>query len=283
VRFTVLASRLLRLEHSPGGDFEDRPSQVFWYRDQPVPRFTAQVTESAVEIETEHLRLHYRITPGGFRRSTLSIRLKESGATWRHGMRPRGNLGGTARTLDAVAGKTPLKPGLVSRQGWAVVDDSQTLVFDEAGYNSLITALEKKEPADDWGLSRKSVGFSSRRRGVYHTQKLTPPGPEPMALHMFSKMLMLAATDGKAPAWLAEGFTAYCENLMTKRNLCYSFSYEKNDVKFGENWNQEIRKYAMQGKLKTWDTISFHDLRAGARHMNAGSEKVLVGCVRRTH
>ncbi len=40
VRFTVLTSRLIRLEASPSGEFEDHPSQAFWYRRQPVPAFT---------------------------------------------------------------------------------------------------------------------------------------------------------------------------------------------------------------------------------------------------
>ena len=35
VRFTVLTSRLLRLEYSPIDHFEDRASQVFWYRASP--------------------------------------------------------------------------------------------------------------------------------------------------------------------------------------------------------------------------------------------------------
>ena len=39
VRFTVLTSRLPRLEYSPTGAFEDRPSQAFWVRKQPVPAF----------------------------------------------------------------------------------------------------------------------------------------------------------------------------------------------------------------------------------------------------
>lgn len=29
-RFTVLTPRAIRMEYSPGGAFEDRPSQVFW-------------------------------------------------------------------------------------------------------------------------------------------------------------------------------------------------------------------------------------------------------------
>jgi alpha-glucosidase (family GH31 glycosyl hydrolase) len=134
VRFTVLTDRLLRLEYSTTGEFEDRPSQAFCYREQPVPQFTSKVTDNFIEIETDFLLLRYQITPRGFHRSTLSIRLKQTGVTWRYGMRPRGNLGGTARTLDAVAGKTRLEPGLVSRSGWAVVDDSQSLVFDDKGW-----------------------------------------------------------------------------------------------------------------------------------------------------
>ena len=43
VRFTLLTSRLIRMEYSPTEEFEDRASQAFWYRCQPVPEFT--VTE----------------------------------------------------------------------------------------------------------------------------------------------------------------------------------------------------------------------------------------------
>ena len=39
VRFTVLTSRLIRMEFSPTEEFEDHPSQAFWYRRQLVPPF----------------------------------------------------------------------------------------------------------------------------------------------------------------------------------------------------------------------------------------------------
>jgi alpha-glucosidase (family GH31 glycosyl hydrolase) len=134
VRFTILTERLLRLEYSPTDQYEDRPSQAFWYRQQPVPQFSSKITDKTVEVETEFLKLEYRLGQGGFRRSTLSIHLKQSGKTWRYGMRSKGNLGGTARTLDSIAGKTRLEPGLVSRSGWAVVDDTNSLIFDPSGW-----------------------------------------------------------------------------------------------------------------------------------------------------
>ena len=49
-RFTVLTSRLLRLEYSPSGSFEDRPSQAFWFRSQSVPEFSVRHSEAGVEI-----------------------------------------------------------------------------------------------------------------------------------------------------------------------------------------------------------------------------------------
>ncbi|MBI5960734.1 MAG: hypothetical protein HY866_18490, partial [Chloroflexi bacterium] len=38
-RFTLLTDRLIRLEFHPDSCFEDRASQAFWFREQPVPAF----------------------------------------------------------------------------------------------------------------------------------------------------------------------------------------------------------------------------------------------------
>ena len=134
VRFTVLTDRLIRLEYSKMNSFEDRPSQAFWYREQSVPAFNKTVTDSFIEIETDFLHLKYQITARGFTGKTLSITLKQTGVTWQYGMRQTDNLKGTARTLDGVGGTTRLENGLLSRSGWAVMDDSETLVFNETGW-----------------------------------------------------------------------------------------------------------------------------------------------------
>ncbi len=133
-RFTVLTSRLLRLEYSPDGQFEDRPSQAFWYRQQPVPEFAVRRSEAGVEIETEHLLLRYRDDDAGFTADSLSTLLNSSGTVWHFDDPEPGNLGGTFRTLDGADGAVDLEPGLVSRDGWTVVDDSASLVFDDDGW-----------------------------------------------------------------------------------------------------------------------------------------------------
>lgn len=134
VRFTVLTDRLIRMEYDPQGKFEDRPSQAFWHRQQPVPDFRQTVTAEKIEIDTDYLRLSYLVNPRGFKKNTLWIQIKHSGLDWHYGDKQSENLKGTARTLDGDAGTTRLEQGLLSRSGWAVVDDSHTTVFNETGW-----------------------------------------------------------------------------------------------------------------------------------------------------
>ena len=133
-RFTVLTPRLLRLEYSSAGTFEDRPSQAFWFRRQPVPDFVVREAGGRVEIETDYLLLRYETGLGGFNPQSLIVTLKETGTVWHYAQEDDLNLLGTARTLDNVDGALALEQGLVSRTGWAVYDDSDALVFDETGW-----------------------------------------------------------------------------------------------------------------------------------------------------
>lgn len=137
VRLTVLTNRLLRLEYDPGGQpdsrFEDRASQAVWYRQQPAPPFEWEVSGTTARLETDALIAEV-VTDKPFSAETTSVTLKSTGVTWRYGDTPDGNLLGTTRTLDQVSGATRLDPGLLSRDGWAVIDDSNTLVFNNAGW-----------------------------------------------------------------------------------------------------------------------------------------------------
>jgi len=50
-------------------------------------------------------------------------------ALWRYGDEPKGNLGGTLVTLDGVYGEKPLPDGIISRDGYYVIDDSKKPVL----------------------------------------------------------------------------------------------------------------------------------------------------------
>ena len=134
-RFTVLAPRLVRMEWAEGGKFEDRPTLTFINRDLPdVPGVKKTFAGGGVEIDTGALKVSYS---GGGRFTKDNLSVEGAGFKWRPGDDDKGNLLGTARTLDRVTGFAKLMPrmgkGILSRDGWAVVDDSRNHVFTDAG------------------------------------------------------------------------------------------------------------------------------------------------------
>jgi hypothetical protein len=136
-RFTVLTPQLIRMEWSADGKFEDRPSLVFINRRMPVPAFTVVRESGTLTIKTSELRLDYNAGSGDglFSPTDLTIQFTLDGrpVIWHPGIPDTGNLQGTTRTLDGANGnktREPLDPGLISRDGWVVVDDSARNLFD---------------------------------------------------------------------------------------------------------------------------------------------------------
>ncbi|KAK4689032.1 hypothetical protein P7C73_g1077, partial [Tremellales sp. Uapishka_1] len=130
-RFTLLTEGLIRCEYSSDGQFEDRASTFAIHRDLETPLYRLLQRGDAMEIVTSKFHLTY--TGGPFTANSLTLQVL-GGVTdwksrWRYGQ-PAPNLGGTSRTLDDVDGRMPLEPGVLSRNGYAVVDDSNTMLFD---------------------------------------------------------------------------------------------------------------------------------------------------------
>ncbi len=139
-RFTILTPQLIRMEWAADGKFEDHASLVFLNRRLPVPNFGADRDNlGAVSIKTESLDLTYT-GHGKFTAENLTITFMLNGkkVTWHPGMPDTGNLMGTTRTLDGALGdktKDPIEPGLLSRDGWTLVDDSSRPLFDSADFS----------------------------------------------------------------------------------------------------------------------------------------------------
>jgi alpha-glucosidase len=136
VRFTVLTSRLLRLEWAADGAFEDHASLVFLHRRLAAPPFSVHHAGEWLEITTDSLTLRYKENSGRFSPGNMSIDVRLNGRTvnWQPGMKDTANLMGTTRTLDGVEGATPLEPGLLSRDGWVLVDDTGRPLFDTSAW-----------------------------------------------------------------------------------------------------------------------------------------------------
>src|ERR1700722_16620374 len=140
VPFTVLTPRLIRLEWAKDGKFEDHASFAFVNRALPVPQFTRHIGPgNRVVLKTNALTLVYDPgdTDGKFTPSDLTVSFSLNGkeVIWKPGMEDTGNLLGTTRTLDTARGGVKLEPGLISRDGWTLVDDSARPLFDSADFS----------------------------------------------------------------------------------------------------------------------------------------------------
>ena len=154
-RFTVLTQRLLRMEWAADGKFEDNPSFVFLNRRLPVPRFTAKRNGQQLTLDTQALHLTYSAEGGKFAADDLTITFTLYGkqVSWHPGMPDTGNLQGTTRTLDGALGdktKEPIGQGLISRDGWTLVDDSSRPLFNSDDF----TFSRKKSSVWPWVILR---------------------------------------------------------------------------------------------------------------------------------
>ena len=148
-RFTVLTSRLIRMEWAENGVFEDRATMGIVNRKTPVPAYTVRRSGKKVTIKTADVTLSYT-GDGMFDAKNLSVTFKmpvpggkkptAKTVTWKPGADDSGNLGGTARTLDRFDNVTihkesgqktvdPMDNGVLSRDGWAIIDESDRHVF----------------------------------------------------------------------------------------------------------------------------------------------------------
>ena len=140
-RFTILTSRLIRIEYDENGIFEDRATQTVINRLFDVPQFKVTEDEKGIRITTEHVEIRY--TKGPFSPHSLkayyvgknaSVKAGASSWEWHFGEKTRNNLKGTARTLDGVNGACELEDGIMSKGEITVLDDSHTLVITDDGW-----------------------------------------------------------------------------------------------------------------------------------------------------
>ena len=133
-RFTVLTPEMIRIEYSDKGTFEDRATFAIINRDLgEVPHFDTKDDGEFLHITTDKLNLKYRKGTNPLTQppsdANLSITLTVDGepVVWYPGKEDPLNLKGTTRTLDRCNGdnmRCEMEDGLISRSGWAIIDDS---------------------------------------------------------------------------------------------------------------------------------------------------------------
>ncbi len=142
VRITVLGSRLFRIEQQPEGHFCDQATQTVWFRRAGQTAFSVSEEQEGAKlvIATDSVTL---VWTGSVEESYVVFAGQEEKCF----LNNRENLLGTYRTLDCCDGdqfvcfdrdgqpreKITLGYGVASRDGVALLDDSQSLVLREDG------------------------------------------------------------------------------------------------------------------------------------------------------
>jgi alpha-glucosidase (family GH31 glycosyl hydrolase) len=153
-RFEFLTPSLVRMEYSPTGTFVDAPTAVVQKRDWPAVPVTSTKKDGWLTLSSSAMTLRYKLHSGPFTADNLKVTWKNNGGThgWQPGDVDTQNLGGLTYSLDHVSQDNlpkddrdspvndtipgidiPLekaKPGLLSRSGYAFIDDSQTPLWN---------------------------------------------------------------------------------------------------------------------------------------------------------
>ncbi|KAJ5318347.1 hypothetical protein N7476_004767 [Penicillium atrosanguineum] len=146
-RITVLTDGLVRLEWSPNASFMDCASTFALNRNLPTPEFRVlDRGQDGLEILTSRFKLSY--DKKSFSASGLTVQvlgsLTDYDSIWRYGSEVK-DLGGTTRTLDEINGRINLGPAVISRRGFALIDDSKSMLFESDGW---VTARDCKDAID---------------------------------------------------------------------------------------------------------------------------------------
>ena len=156
-RFEFLTATLVRLEYSPSGAFIEGPTAVVEKRGWQQVRVASREEGGWLIATSGALTVRYRLRSGAFTAANLEVRWKDrSGAEhrWHPGDVDAGNLGGLNYSLDNIRAanlprdgmdlESPVddsipgidlvlpkaQPGLLSRSGYALIDDSGTPVWN---------------------------------------------------------------------------------------------------------------------------------------------------------
>jgi len=142
-RITVLTERLLRLEYSEKGIFEDRATEHVFNRKLDIPKFEVMEDARMITIVTDYLKLYYiknepfkgnKVSPAGNLRVEFleNIDPNKPNRYWYYGMPEIKNYGAPGFELMENK-KVKFDKSLYSLDGFVTIDESKSMVIDENG------------------------------------------------------------------------------------------------------------------------------------------------------
>jgi len=146
-RFTVLSPRLIRLEYSSDGIFEDRATSLVVNRKFPKTEFFVTESDTLIQVSTSVFTLTY-VKDKEIKSTALGSNIKASingtDIEWQVNNPEVKNLRTINYSIDSIKDKIILDKGLYSLDGFCILDDSKSLVLDEND-----TFVERREGIQD--------------------------------------------------------------------------------------------------------------------------------------
>lgn len=148
-RITVLQESLFRIEQNDNLTFCDEATQSIWFRDFPQTMYRIETIEDKLCILTEKATV---VVDDDLKKSYCKLASEEKISLFN-----KGNLQGTCETLDGCSGNMRisydengkehiiplvLEEGVISREGVALLDDSDSLILQR---NGMIKVREEQE------------------------------------------------------------------------------------------------------------------------------------------
>lgn len=135
-RFTILTPRLVRMEYSETGEFEDRLTTLVINRKTDKVDFKLKEDKKYIEITTSYFRLTYQKNKPFYSgkidtMKNLKVELLNTDRIWYYGHPEVRNYGAPSNSLDDSAGKLKLKKGLYSVDGFASINDNSDIVTED--------------------------------------------------------------------------------------------------------------------------------------------------------
>jgi alpha-glucosidase (family GH31 glycosyl hydrolase) len=252
-RFTVVTPLCIRLEYSANSRFVDEPSLFAAERQTRSNEFKVSRNGHEVDIDTGAIMLRYRSDGNPFSPKNLTVDIHTGSVEtqWAPGKLNKGNLGGTITTLDGADGPEDLGEGLISRDGWYLLDDSRSPL--------LTKGWVKSRPADsgsDWYL----FGYGHDYKASLKTlAALSGPVPMPRKYALgawYSRYWPYSSADYR------QIVAEYQQHDFPLDNIVLDMDWHK-DGWTGWSWNRKLLPDAE--KLLPWfhsqglhDTLNLH-------------------------
>ncbi|MBO1362289.1 DUF5110 domain-containing protein [Prevotella sp. A2931] len=172
-RLTLITPTLFRLEYSTNGTFVDAPTYFAYDRKsllRPDEIEVKELGDDIYEIRTKALRIRYKHDGYPFSTSNLNVFYLKNGkeAKFTNRFILRNNLGGPVETLDRVTHEIPMNDGILSKDGWYMIDDARSDLIVNGWLRPRDTKIHLQDQycfvyGNDYKAALRSLGAISGR------------------------------------------------------------------------------------------------------------------------